>query len=836
MKNIFRYWWFFLLLFFFFKGLNLYAQQVPIINYSTNNFGQVQLQVNSTSQNYYITKVKHEATESFLLPTSITLGKVNTTTIEEPAQYYPVENYQVLSYTIENPFDTDNDGIDDMVEYNNAPQQSPFNAAIPINIEDGLVMIDSFETFQKLSVKKDFVQWSEFLNGKQYVKFIITDIDKPKLYFINSKNHKLHADFAEEINIEQFGNSIKKGQIIFHPQNTANNGELGAFAFNYSNGKPQNFKIVQATYELLAANMPFLKNNLSYFVTANSEAQYADEETLFNQSRVPVLFEEDVYAEINYLGLHEAEGYGFLRLMTLEEIPGLRDIVLYETLPNSLPHVSGIITTAIQTPLSHVNLRAIQNNIPNAYIKNATAIEKIKNLINNYIYFKVENDNYYIREATLTEVNNWFENIRPTEEQHPLLNLNRTKILPLNDIDFSMFDAYGAKCANVATMHSFDFPNETIPNGFGIPFYYYNSFMQYNSFFEMIGELMESNEFKTNRTVREKVLKDFRKKIKSADMPNWMMNDLATMHATFPMGIAVRCRSSSNNEDIPGFNGAGLYDSKTQHTDEGHISKSIKQVYASLWNLRAFEEREFYKINHLKAAMGVLCHHNFSNEKANGVAISTDPFYNTTNTFYINTQVGEDLITNPESNSIPEEILLNNDFSDEAGYAVIQYSNLTPTETTILNQQHLKELRNYLQIIHHQFKQLYRVAEDDEFAMDVEYKITNENNLSIKQARPWIHNTDNNDDDDNSNNENSFDLTVFPNPAQVSVSIQCSACNINSLTVSNITGQVLLQKSIDENFNSTVDLLVDNLSAGVYFLSSFTAGEKHYQTVRFLKH
>ena len=115
----------------------------------------------------------------------------------------------------------------------------------------------------------------------------------------------------------------------------------------------------------------------------------------------------------------------------------------------------------------------------------------------------------------------------------------------------------------------------------------------------------------------------FRDDIKDAPMPQWMMDQLQAMHDDFPVGTKVRCRSSTNNEDLPGFSGVGLYTSKTQHLDEGHISKSIKQVYASM-ELRAYEERDFYRVDHFMAAMGVLCHPNFEEEKSNGVGISID--------------------------------------------------------------------------------------------------------------------------------------------------------------------------------------------------------------------
>ena len=64
-------------------------------------------------------------------------------------------------------------------------------------------------------------------------------------------------------------------------------------------------------------------------------------------------------------------GFGLLQGHGLEERPNPRDIVIYEALPNEMPRVAGIITTVPQTPLSHVNLRAIQDRVPNAYIEGA---------------------------------------------------------------------------------------------------------------------------------------------------------------------------------------------------------------------------------------------------------------------------------------------------------------------------------------------------------------------------------------------------------------------------------------------------------------------------------
>jgi hypothetical protein len=54
------------------------------------------------------------------------------------------------------------------------------------------------------------------------------------------------------------------------------------------------------------------------------------------------------------------------------------------------------------------------------------------------------------------------------------------------------------------------------------------------------------------------------------------------------------------------------------------------------------EEREFYRIDHEKAAMALLVHENFPDEYANGVAVTNNPYNAAGNdpTFTINVQRG----------------------------------------------------------------------------------------------------------------------------------------------------------------------------------------------------
>jgi len=715
-----------------------FSQTVTIDNYSINGLGQVQLSIQGQADKYYILHAQHSPTYNWA--TSMTIGVDGTMIITEPAGAYPLENYSITEHDIVSPDDYDGDGIDDLTEFNNMPTDAPFNYAAPIDFIDGSTSIPDAETFMDLATVQN-VGWAPFLDDQLYVKFGILDRDtpEPKVYFINSNTYIIHASFWSGIGASVTGDD-SSGEIVFNPNDILPNGSIGSYSFNFSFGDAYDFEATQRTYELLVASMPFLQNNMNHFIGQSSENNhlnnYAED---FEGSRIEVALESDVFAEVNYIPFHEAEGYGFFKHMQdLNETPGSRDIVLYDALPNSLPRVGGIITSVIQTPLSHVNLRAIQDNVPNAYIAEPLAIDSIANLLGNYIYYKVENEQFEIREATLNEVNNWYEDLRPTEQQIPVRDLSITDIMPLEDINFEMSSSFGAKCSNVATMRSFDFPEGTIPDGFGIPFYYYDEFMQFNNFYEEAQVMINNPAFQNDINFRTERLKDFRRDIKDAPMPQWMMEDLQAMHDDFPEGTAVRCRSSTNNEDLPGFSGAGLYTSKTQHLDEGHISKSIKQVYASMWNFRAYEERDFYRIDHFMAAMGVLCHPNFQEEKSNGVGISIDPIYKTEDTFYLNTQVGESLITNPDPNSVPEEILLYQNPTQGGGYLVLRLSNLVNPGELVMDQVYLDQMREYLTTIHDEFSILYDVVGAEGFGMDIEYKVTAQDQLAIKQARPWV--------------------------------------------------------------------------------------------------
>ena len=606
-----------------------------------------------------------------------------------------------------------------------------------VKFRDGTATIPDRETFEKLSYQGTEVRIDTQLTGIEFVKFQIenTHTQNPQLYFMNTETHRSHGSFMDAAGLRR-GQGQMRGVLSYRPLFISPNGEPSVYTFEFNPNDAFPFEEIKLAHDLLVAKMPLLKNRLGYCPLWGAIGIYNREKALYDAAEFPVYFEDDLYANIGYLPLNQAASFGRLRVLEIDERPTVRDIVICKTLPNEMPRVAGVITGVRQTPLSHVNLRAIQDKIPNAFITKAWENSSIAPLIGKYVYYEVDADGFEIREATYKEVENHFADLRPSKEQKLERNLSTKKILPLDDIEFTEASSFGVKTTNLATLRTFGFPEGTVPNGFGIPIYFYDEFMKHNGFYDVLKGLLKDPAFLSDQDTKVNELKKFRDEIKKGEMPVWMMDALSELHNAFPKGTSLRCRSSTNNEDLPGFSGAGLYDSYTHYLHEGHLSKSVKQVFASLWNFRAFEARDFYRIDHLTTAMGVLVHPNFKNELANGVAVTDDVVYQTTGNYYLNTQVGEDLVTNPEAYSIPEEILM--DWWDSNNYRVLTISNRATDGERILTDAYLRQLNGYLAMIHNKFSQLYgSIAQTKDFAMEIEFKITSEGKLSIKQARPW---------------------------------------------------------------------------------------------------
>ena len=687
----------------------------------------VPIVVTSTTNDYFVLYVSHDVDGSDVeIPVLVKRGSAGTTTLAENVEALPAERYRVEKYLIADPADVDGDCIDDITELGDLGNMSPVNPAAAIELSDGAVVVLDTQTYDALAV-----------GG--YFKFglIGIDTDRPSVYFINTKTHPTHQTFLDDRSINR--QRVILGAIAYNQNLVAPDGSQGVYRYSL-NTLPlryrHSFSLMERIHTLLAASMPLLEDNLALYVRNSQLPDIQSDLPLYRESRINLVFDGDVYSGINFLALNPGVGYGRLQVLDPDGRPHPRNIVIYEALPNELPRVAGIMTTVPQTPLSHVNLRAVQDGIPNAYIRYIRDDPAVAPLIGSYVRYEVAEDGYSVRAATKEEVDAHYEASRP-QPQTPEQDLSVTEITPLNEIGFEDWRAFGVKAANVAVLGTLDFPEGTVPEGFAIPFHFYDEFMKANGFYGAITDMLADEDFQTDFDVQDDMLDDLRDDIKDADTPQWIIDALTAMHAEFPAGQSLRYRSSTNNEDLPGFNGAGLYDSKTQDPEEtaaDGIDKSLKGVFASLWTFRAFTEREFHRIDHLAAMMGVLVHPNYKDELANGAAVSFDPIHGWEETYYVNSQLGEDLVTNPVAHSVPEELLL----FPGGGHRVLFTSNLVPRGQLLMSAARLVQLAQHLTTIHDHFEDLYNPGSGEPFAMEIEFKITSDNILAIKQARPWV--------------------------------------------------------------------------------------------------
>ena len=564
----------------------------------------VPIVVESTTEEYFVLYVSHDVDgKEVEWPVLLKRGESGKTTLAENLEELPAERYRVEKHLVADPADVDGDCVDDITELGNPVGMNPVNSAATIAPNIGAVVIPDLETFEELSYE---------FEGNLHVKFVLLDMltARPGLYFQNSKTYVLHFTFLRELDLQGV-----RGTMIYDPELTAPDGSSGVYRLEISASSSYyySFGFAARSYTYLAASLPLLDDNLAFHIPNSALPDVQTELPLYRESRINLLFDEDILGETEFLELNPGEGYGLLRVMEPDDRPNPRDIVIYEALPNELPRVAGIISTVPQTPLSHVNLRAVQDGVPNSFIRDALDNTGIDDLVDSHVHYTVTEDGWTLRAATPAEVDAHYASSRPATEQTPQRDLSVTEITPLSEVGFEDWDAFGVKAANVAVLGTLGFPEGTVPDGFAVPFYFYDEFMKHNGFYDDIEEMLADTDFQTDFEVQEDELKDLRKAVKKGEMPEWITEQLTDMHATYPGGQSLRYRSSTNNEDLPGFNGAGLYDSKTQHpeeTEEDGIAKSLKQVYASLWNFRAFIERDFNRIDHLAAAMGVLVHPN----------------------------------------------------------------------------------------------------------------------------------------------------------------------------------------------------------------------------------
>jgi hypothetical protein len=285
-----------------------------------------------------------------------------------------------------------------------------------------------------------------------------------------------------------------------------------------------------------------------------------------------------------------------------------------------------------------------------------------------------------------------------------------------------------------------------IAPAFGVPMFYYDEFMRDNGLYERLAALMAAPAW-TDPVQRAEALDLFKKELRAAPMSPSVVNAIVARAAELFPGENIRFRSSTNSEDLGQFTGAGLYDSETgvasiPGDQRDSVEWAVKKVWSQVWNPRAYEEREYFSMNHLDVGMALLVHANFPEEEAQGVALTNNPFDTSglEPAFYVNGQIGNTDVVTPDRGILPEAYL---QYFSSPGQPIVytQRSTLVAEGSAVLSPEQTYRLGAALDAIHKYFFSAYGAA-GGWYALEVDWKFDDKRalgqpSLFIKQARPY---------------------------------------------------------------------------------------------------
>ncbi len=520
--------------------------------------------------------------------------------------------------------------------------------------------------------------YSRVIGSDQFGKFVI-DVKSGDIYFFDVNLYRLHADFvlryllkqpwtaenirAYNLNYEREKPQFILGYLVHHTK-------VDRFTFSFWEGDKIDAKTVLRVYKKLQAT--FFKKDIAF--RPDSPLQEKVAKTVARR-KVPIVTNDEIYKQSPYQSFNNGATTGRLRVVPVgtryEDLVFERTdiVILQETYPDISP-VSGIMSTVFSTPLAHVNLRAKAWGIPNAGFTEAYA--KYSKLDGEIVRFEVTDATHALREATQAEVEA-FEQAQAEARtvalpEADLRTANMPMLTRIRRIDVR---SYGAKTANLGEIASSGLDGVNVPAGFGLPFFYYRRHMAQNGLDANVDALLADPKWKTDAAWRKQALAELREQIRAAPIDPDVLDAIYKRARIKLGGGGVFVRSSTNAEDLPGFNGAGLYDTVPNVRGKRALGEAVKQVWASLWNFRAVEERALFGIDHRAVYAGVLIQTGV-NATAAGVLVTTNLFDpQDTDSFTINAKRGLGIRV-VSGTRIPEQIIYD---TSNHGTKIISRSN-----------------------------------------------------------------------------------------------------------------------------------------------------------------
>ena len=597
--------------------------------------------------------------------------------------------------------------------------------------------------------EKTWKVYSKTVGSDEFGKAVI-DVKTGAIYFFDVNLFNIHADFVLGVllkqawtrdNIIEYNKNYEREKPKFILVYITHHLKVDKWTFSFWEGDKIGADDVMRVHKRFAET--FFMKELPFRPDSPMQQKVAAEVA---KRGLKTITNDEIYKAADFQAFNKGKTVGKLRIVPVgtpfESLTFDRhDIVLLqESYPDITP-VAGIIATQFSTPLSHVNLRAGAWGIPNAGDKKAR--EKFGKLDGKVVYFEVTDTKDVVREATPDEVKALEQNIYNAKHVDlPQADTTTSRFAMLTRMRAKDVIRYGTKASNLGEIVTANLDDVRVPPGFGVPFFYYKQHMEKNGLDKKVDAMLNDPKFKTDAGWRKQELERLRAAIVAAPIDPDTLDMIYKRVRLKLGGRGVFVRSSSNSEDLPGFNGAGLYDTVGNVRGKKQLADALRTVWASIWNLRAVEERSAFGIDHRQVYMGVLVQVGV-NATAAGVLVTKnlwDP--SDDHSFTINSKwgLGERVV---QGQKMPEQIVFDptNDgtkiisraddpimlvFDDKGGLKELP---VPAGAGAILTEERAKKLSNMVQ----KFIPVFTHGQP----LDVEWVLEGED-VWIVQARPYV--------------------------------------------------------------------------------------------------
>ena len=570
---------------------------------------------------------------------------------------------------------------------------------------------------------------------------VLLDLHTDSMYFIDSDIFPSHYEFANrylehtenkyDFFVGQYGEDSVRH---LHMVNLSWFVEKNLFLFEFGPYDLADCAAVSKVYDRLMETT-FIGYRLAFYPNVS---KWEDCE------RIPWISPQTISFLYPYMAYNTGEAYGYLRIFDDgEKDPQAdpTDIIVLTRLPFDIPLVAGIISSAPQNSLSHINVLSRNRGTPNVYIRYASENSDLQQMEGKLVHLVARANSYILEPASEIDARAFWKKWQPEDQWQLSSDHSVQRLLNPSETDLCSVSAVGGKAANFSILH--DMGTVPLPEGaIIIPVYYYYEHLEKNGLLPELKAILDDPLLKTDPSYRKRRLKDLRTAIMEAPVDLKLLHAIDSALHHFSDYPSYRFRSSTNAEDLDFFSGAGLYKSRSAHAEEGKagIADAITAVWASLWSDRAYVERDFFGIDQHTVEMAILVHRSFPREEANGVLITRNP-YNVNPGYQVEVHFGGTGVVRSFDDG-PDEVIIYPIDLVRNRYT-IEYrskSDFGRMRSSVMSDNELAALADQARNIQERFVEVYQPDDPSAFAVDIEFKIDEVDGirrLYIKQARPF---------------------------------------------------------------------------------------------------